>query len=142
MFYYSDNVDKELKYNQNIFSSSIDSHIKHIQKNNVVLKIQAPKVWRHFGDNFNGAIAKRLLYMYNSAEGDTHKPSLEWWKHQESQFPLLAKLVKVVFLVPAGSSKSERVFSLDSNVVTPKRAMLNPEKVEDLVRGEMQLMAA
>ena len=58
---------------------------------------------------------------------------LEWWKHHESQFPLLAKLVKVVFLVPAGSSKSERVFSLDSNVVTPKRAMLNPEKVEDLV---------
>ena len=107
MFYYSDNVDKELKYNQNIFIFSIDSHIKHIQMNSVVLKIQASKVWRHFGDNFNGAIAKCLLFMYNSAEGDTHKPSLEWWKHHESQFPLLAKLVKVVFPLPAASSKSE-----------------------------------
>ena len=58
---------------------------------------------------------------------------LKWWKHHESQFPLLAKLVKVVFPVPAASSKSERVFSVAGNVVTPKRANLNPEKVEDLV---------
>ena len=48
--------------------------------------------------------------------------------------PLLAKLVKVVFPVPAASSKSERVFSVAGNVVNPKRrAKLNPEKVEDLV---------
>ena len=46
--------------------------------------------------------------------------------------PLLAKL-KVVFPVPAASSKSERVFSVAGNVVTPKRANLNHEKVEDLV---------
>ena len=47
--------------------------------------------------------------------------------------PLFAKLVKVVFPVSAASSKSERVFSNAGNVVTPKRANLNPEKVEDLV---------
>ena len=47
--------------------------------------------------------------------------------------PLLAKLVKRVFPVPATSSKFERVFSVAGNVVTPKRANLNPEKVEDLV---------
>ena len=58
---------------------------------------------------------------------------LEWGKHHETQFPLLAKLVKRVFPVPAASSKSERVFSVAGNVVTPKRANLNPEKVEDLV---------
>ena len=57
---------------------------------------------------------------------------LEWWKHHESQFPLLAKLVKVVFPVPLASSKYGRVFSVPGNVVTPKRANLNPEKVEDL----------
>ena len=50
--------------------------------------------------------------------------------------PLLAKLVKVVFPVPAASSK-ERVFSVAGNVVTPKRA--NPEKVEDLVVVECNL---
>ena len=57
---------------------------------------------------------------------------LGWGKHHETQFPLLAKL-KVVFPVPAASSKSERVFSVAGNVVTPKRANLNSEKVEDLV---------
>ena len=33
----------------------------------------------------------------------------------------------------AASSKSELVFSVAGNVVTPKRANLNPEEVEDLV---------
>ena len=112
---YSDNVEKELKYNHYIFISSTDSHAPR-PKNSVVLKKQASKVWRYLGHNLDGAIAKCLLYMYNSAEGDTNKPSLEWWKHHESQFPLLAKLVKVVFLVPATSSKSERVFSVDSKI--------------------------
>ena len=44
-----------------------------------------------------------------------------------------AKLVKGVFPVAVASSKSEQVFSVAGNVVTPKRAKLNPEKVEDLV---------
>ena len=42
---------------------------------------------------------------------------LKWWKHHESQFLLFAKLV---FPVPAASTKSERVFSVASNVVTPR----------------------
>ena len=58
---------------------------------------------------------------------------LEWGRHHETQFLLLAKLVKVVFPVPAASSKSERVFSFAGNVATTKRANLNPDKVEDLV---------
>ena len=53
--------------------------------------------------------------------------------------PLFAKLVKVVFPVPDASSKSERVFSVAGNVVTPKRANLNPEKVEDLMVVECNL---
>ena len=66
---------------------------------------------------------------------------LGWGKHHETQFPLLAKL-KVVFPVPAASSKSERVFSVAGNVVTPKRANLNPEKVEESRGGQVQLEVA
>ena len=77
--------------------------------------------WRYFGDNLGGAIANSKV------------SSREWWKHHESRFPLHAKLVKVVFKVPAASSKSEQVFSVAGNVVTPKRAKLNPENVEHLV---------
>ena len=52
--------------------------------------------------------------------------------------PLLAKLVKVVFPVPAASSKSEqRVFFVAGNVV--KGAKLNPEKVKDLVVAKCNL---
>ena len=42
-------------------------------------------------------------------------------------------MARVLFAVPASSSKSERVFSVAGNVVTAKRARLDPEKVEDLV---------
>ena len=58
---------------------------------------------------------------------------LERWKNHQEQFPLLSHLVRIVFPVPAASSKSERVFSASGNVVTAKRASLNPEKVKDLV---------
>ena len=34
---------------------------------------------------------------------------------------------------PAASSKGERVFSVAGNIVTPKRASLNPAKVEQLI---------
>ena len=38
----------------------------------------------------------------------------------------------MVFPVPVASHKSDRVFSIAGNVVTPKRVKLNLEKVEDL----------
>ena len=50
----------------------------------------------------------------------------------ESQFPLLAKLVLVVFPLPAASSKTDRVFCVPGNVVAPNRVKLNHEKMEDL----------
>ena len=58
------------------------------------------------------------------------------WEASRDLVPLLAKLVKRVFPVPAASSKSERV--------TPKRAKLNPEKEEDLVvvRCNLRLLKA
>ena len=46
MFSYSDNVDKELKYNQHIPISSIDSHAPHPKEEGSSEKKQASKVWR------------------------------------------------------------------------------------------------
>ena len=54
---------------------------------------------------------------------------LRWWQAHQEQFPLLSYLVRVVFAVPAASSKSERVFSVAGNMVTPKRNRLSPEQV-------------
>ena len=58
---------------------------------------------------------------------------LEWWRRHQDLLPLLAFMVRVVFAVPVASSKSERVFSVAGNVVTARRATMDPEKVEDIV---------
>ena len=56
-----------------------------------------------------------------------------FWKVKATLFPLLSYLARFVLCIPAASSKSERVFSAAGQIVTAKRASLNPEKVEDLV---------
>ena len=53
--------------------------------------------------------------------------------------PRLALLVRVVFPIPAASSKSERVFSVAGRIVTPDRNRLAPEMVEDLVTMKCNL---
>ena len=74
---------------------------------------------------------------------DSGIDQLLWWKDHQQQFPLLSYLARVVFAVPAASSKSEQVFSVAGNIVTLiKRASLNPEKVEQLIviKCNMQLL--
>ena len=75
-------------------------------------------------------------------DADSGIDQLLWWKDHQQQFPLLSYLARVVFAVPAASSKSERVFSVVSIIVTPKRTSLNPEKVEQLIvsKCNMQLL--
>ena len=51
----------------------------------------------------------------------------------------LALLVRVIFPIPAASSKSERVFSVAGRIVTPDRNRLAPELVEDLVTMKCNL---
>ena len=49
-----------------------------------------------------------------SKEGDP----LLWWKIHETSLPMLAKIVREIFAIPASSSKSERVFSIGTKVMT------------------------
>ena len=49
-----------------------------------------------------------------SKEGDP----LLWWKIHETSLPMLAKIVKEIFAIPASSSKSERVFSIGTKVIS------------------------
>ena len=88
MFSYSDNVDKELKYNQYISISSIDSHASHTKEECSSEKTGIQSLenlqWRYFGDNLDGAIAKCLLCKYNPTKGDGHKSSL-FNKYSSSQ---------------------------------------------------------
>ena len=58
---------------------------------------------------------------------------LKWWKSHSEQLPLLSYMVRIIFCIPAASSKSERVFSVAGRIVTPSRARTAPEQVENLV---------
>ena len=58
---------------------------------------------------------------------------LQWWRQHQEQFPLLSHLVRVVFAVPAASSKNERVFSVAGLVVSALRNRLDPRKVENII---------
>ena len=64
---------------------------------------------------------------------------LQWWKLHSQEFPLLSFLVRVVFSIPAASSKSERVFSVAGRIVTPDRNRMAPEMVESLVMMKCNL---
>ena len=62
---------------------------------------------------------------------------MEPLERRKASFPKLINGSKEKFdnkgRFPAASSKSETVFTVAGNTVTPKRASFNPEKVEDLV---------
>ena len=57
---------------------------------------------------------------------------LQWWKMFEPNFPMLAKLARMIFAIPASSAKSERTFSKAGRMVTSLRGNLAPDKVEEL----------
>ena len=75
-------------------------------------------------------------------DADSGIDQLLWCKDHQQQFPLLSFLARVVLAVPAASSKNERMFSVVGNIVTLKRASLNPEEGEQLIviKCNMQLL--
>ena len=121
MFSYSDNVDKELKYNQYISISSIDSHASHTKEECSSEKTGIQSLenlqWRYFGDNLDGAIAKCLLCKYNPTKGLPRLPEAlrnhlqahhkkefaDMWKDEEEEkkFKVPHKVKNEVFLTVA-----------------------------------------
>jgi len=59
--------------------------------------------------------------------------SLEWWKMQETQFPLLSKLAKNYLCIPGTSVPAERVFSTAGDIVNAQRSALTSEHVDHLI---------
>lgn len=57
---------------------------------------------------------------------------LQWWRENESRFPVLAFLAKRYLCIPASSAPSERLFSKLNIVVSKRRARLSAERSEQL----------
>ena len=58
---------------------------------------------------------------------------MDWWRTHRSHYPILAKLIRKFWCVPATSVRSEELFSAAGNVLSQKRNRLLPENLDKLV---------
>ena len=58
---------------------------------------------------------------------------LEWWRQNNTRFPLLSVLAAKYMAVPPTSVASERLFSTAGDVLTDSRSRLLPQKAEQLI---------
>lgn len=65
----------------------------------------------------------------------TYKPvdPLEWWRHNKTKFPVMAKIARKYLAIPATSVASERMFSFAGGVCTDRRNRLSDDTVSDIV---------
>ena len=55
--------------------------------------------------------------MYKDENMKEFNNPLDWWRINEKQFPLIAKMAKRYLAIPATSAPSERVWSLSAFVI-------------------------
>ncbi len=63
-------------------------------------------------------------------EDERIKDPLEWWRHHESEYPVLSGMAFDLFSIPGMSSECERVFSQTKKLITDERNLLGPLTVE------------
>ena len=77
---------------------------------------------------------KREIDMYLQYPAlDIDESPLEWWKLECKRMPLLSAVARKYLCVCATSVPSERVFSVGGQLVSQKRNLLKPEKVNNLI---------
>ena len=87
---------------------------------------------------FNHECGKRVAAGTLTFDGK----AFEFWKQFQPRFPLLAKLAKIVLLMPSSSSSIERKFAEVSRVSTKQRNRLTVEKVQQIFVAESWMKVA
>ena len=83
--------------------------------------------------DLDGTPLQQEMRLYEATDSPSRPCDIcQWWKMFEPQFPMLAKLARMIFAIPASSAKSERTFSKAGRMVTSSRGSLAPAKVEEL----------
>ena len=72
-------------------------------------------------------------HQFNEGKLDVKANILMWWKLHAVRFPYLSRLARRYLAMPATSASVERLFSVAGQVVTAKRARLDPSTVTLLV---------
>lgn len=65
--------------------------------------------------------------------GDLRENPLDFWQLHKSEFPLLAKVARRIFSIPATTASVERTFSVAENVVTKRRTNIKPAQLNDVL---------
>ena len=76
---------------------------------------------------------KMAGHQFNEGKLDVKANILMWWKLHAVRFPYLSRLARRYLAMPATSASVERLFSVAGQVVTAKRARLDPSTVTLLV---------
>ena len=79
-------------------------------------------------DDFNKYIAENILVI----KGSQLNP-VEWWRKNESRYPLLASLARKYLSVPGTSVPYERAFSTAGLTITKQRANLGSSSVDAIL---------
>jgi hypothetical protein len=77
---------------------------------------------------------KGILKRYKTEpEIDMDMCPLEWWKLHHGAYPVMATLAKKYMGSPATTVPCERLFSLSGNIVTKKRASVDPTTLNKIL---------
>ena len=102
----------------------------------------AAKRSKKSGSNIAGSSLERELHsFFNEDPAELETDPLVWWKENENQYPKIAKWAKRLLGAPPSSVESERLFSIEGNIYTPKRNRLTAENGETLMLLNFNLRA-
>ncbi|XP_011408230.1 PREDICTED: zinc finger BED domain-containing protein 1-like [Amphimedon queenslandica] len=78
-------------------------------------------------------VQAELTNYLRQPKSDIEKNPLKWWREHKTVYPLLSGVARKYLCFPATSTPSERLFSRSGRIVTPFRASLKPDTVQQLV---------
>ena len=125
-------------------------NIPNVVGSNIIVRVE--EIDEQFDDNLRNKKLKRLQqtrreeqsleinnevdrYLNDPFENLTNRDFhlLDWWKGNQTKYPILSIIAKDLLAIPSSTVASESAFSLGRRVVNPFRASLAPKMVEALV---------
>uniref|UniRef100_A0A1A8LDQ2 BED-type domain-containing protein n=1 Tax=Nothobranchius pienaari TaxID=704102 RepID=A0A1A8LDQ2_9TELE len=91
------------------------------------------KAWENVSEESEDADEVQFYLSLNPTMEADGRDLLSWWKQHETTLPLLARLARMVFSVPASRSSSERAFSAAGRAIGERRTGLAPETVDAIL---------
>ncbi|KAL6200180.1 hypothetical protein ACLB2K_029962 [Fragaria x ananassa] len=131
--FYTDNDPVAATASRNVTMPMVESRQQEVDEDSHAANLHMFKLLRQEKD----VVIKNELdkYLLETAEdlSNSKFEILGWWKENVARYPILSKIAKDVFVVPASTVAFESAFSLGKKVVDPFRASLTPNMVEGLV---------